>query len=44
MSQSYKQAAKQAEVNAIELQAITWLTFRRLYIIERNKQFETVPF
>ena len=44
MVEAYKRAAIQAEVNAIELQAITWLIFRRLYITIREAQFEESPF
>ena len=44
MNSAYKQAGKQMNISAIELQAITWLTFRRLNNITRNKQFEDVPF
>lgn len=44
MNSAYKLAGKQLDISAIELQAITWLTFRRLNNIIRDKQFETAPF
>jgi hypothetical protein len=44
MNSAYKQAGKQLNISAIELQAIVWLTFRRLNNIIRNKQFEESPF
>jgi hypothetical protein len=44
MSTAYKLAAIELDINAIELQAVTWLTFRRLYVTIRNKEFETAPF
>jgi hypothetical protein len=44
MNSAYKQASKQINISSIELQAITWLTFRRLNNIIYNKQFEVVPF
>jgi hypothetical protein len=44
MSNAYKQASEQLEYNAIELQAITWLIFRRLYIQTREANFEVAPF
>jgi len=44
MEQAYKKASNQLDISAIELQAVTWLTFRRLNNIIRDKQFETVPF
>ena len=44
MNKAYKQAGKQLNISAIELQAITWLTFRRLNNIIRDKSFEVSPF
>ena len=44
MNKAYIEAAKLLEINAVALQAVTWLTFRRLYITIRDKQFEDVPF
>lgn len=44
MNSAYKLACKQVHISAIELQAIVWLTFRRINNIIRDKQFETVPF
>jgi hypothetical protein len=44
MNSAYKTACKQLNISAIELQAITWLTFRRLNNIIRDKNFEVSPF
>jgi hypothetical protein len=44
MEAAYKIASNQLQISAIELQAITWITFRRLNSIIRDKQFEEVPF
>jgi hypothetical protein len=44
MNKAYKQASSQLNISAIELQAITWLTFRRLNNIIRDKEFDIVPF
>jgi hypothetical protein len=44
MNKAYKQASNQLNISSIELQAIVWLTFKRLNNIIRNKQFEDVPF
>lgn len=44
MVNAYQTASEQLEYSAIELQAITWLIFRRLYIQAREANFETVPF
>jgi len=44
MSQAYIKASNILEVNALQLQAVTWLVFRRLYVTIRNKQFEESPF
>jgi hypothetical protein len=44
MSAAYIQASKHLEINAIQLQAVTWLTFRRLYTVSRDKKFEVSPF
>jgi hypothetical protein len=44
MNSAYKQASNQLNISAIELQAIVWLTFRRLNNIIRDKSFEIVPF
>jgi hypothetical protein len=44
MNQAYIEASKLLEINAIALQAVTWLTFRRLNNIIRDKQFDEVPF
>ena len=44
MESAYKSASSQLQISAIELQAITWITFRRINNIIRDKQFEVVPF
>jgi hypothetical protein len=44
MVNAYQLTAKELEINAIQLQAVVWLTFRRLNNIIRDKQFEDVPF
>jgi hypothetical protein len=44
MNEAYKKAGNYLNISAIEIQAITWLTFRRLNNIIRDKQFDTVPF
>lgn len=44
MSDAYKLTALRLEINPIELQAITWLTFRRLNIIVREPVYENSPF
>lgn len=44
MVQAYKIASNEIEYSAIELQAITWLIFRRLYITVKEAKFEDVPF
>jgi hypothetical protein len=44
MNKAYKQAGNYLNISAIELQAIVWLTFRRINNIIRDKQFDIVPF
>jgi hypothetical protein len=44
MENAYKTASYKLNISAIELQAIVWLTFRRLNNIIRDKQFDIVPF
>jgi hypothetical protein len=44
MQLAYINASKNINVNAIQLQAITWLTFRRINNIIREKSFEIAPF
>jgi hypothetical protein len=44
LSSAYKQASLKLECNAIELQAITWLVFRRLFVTVRKAEFEEAPF
>jgi hypothetical protein len=44
MNSAYKLAGNYLNISAIELQAITWLTFRRLNNIIRDKNFDIVPF
>jgi hypothetical protein len=44
MELAYKTASNQLNISAIELQAVVWLTFRRLNNIIRDKQFDVVPF
>jgi len=42
MAEAYKKTAKKINLNPIELQAITWLTFRRLNV--RLNEYEITPF
>lgn len=44
MAQAYKLASKDIEYSAIELQAITWLVFRRMFVTVREPKFEEAPF
>lgn len=44
LASAYKQAAMVTDHNAIELQAITWLVFRRLFVTVRKAEFEEAPF
>jgi hypothetical protein len=44
MAGAYKSASAILGYNAIELQAITWLVFRRLFITVRLQEFEESPF
>jgi hypothetical protein len=42
MAQAYKTASLKLNINPIDLQAITWLTFRRINVIV--KEYENAPF
>ena len=44
LASAYKQASLKLNISAIELQAITWLIFRRLHVKVRVQKFEDSPF
>jgi hypothetical protein len=44
MNSAYQKASKELEISAIELQAVVWLVFRRLYVTVPATKFEEVPF